>query len=167
MLQTIGIIILIILFIVLISAVNSRSNETSLLTGIWTADADFCKKAEINCLIIKIDEPGWISNSRTGYILMQNDEGLIINNPVEFNLSLGISLNPKVCYCREYSVSIDWLDEDAPEFFPSDQTLYYYPSYGKLVFCTEEIHAVVYKDNATSFIADQYKTESVSDSTSE
>ena len=92
---------------------------------------------------------------RPGYILMVNKEGILINNPVKFCLSAGGSINPGMCSCREYSVHIDWLGEEEPDFFPSEQELYYYPETGKIVFTSDDqVMGVLYKDYITGDIRD-------------
>lgn len=151
---TLCIVGLIIISIFIILVLNTRSIESTLLSGFWSADADFCQKADIDLLLIYVGSSYWSSSKRPGYILMKNSEGLILNNPVEFSLYGGISINPQVCSSREYSVHIDWLDEEPPEFFPTELELYYYPNYGKLVFVSDDqIHAIVYKDHALSSTA--------------
>jgi hypothetical protein len=152
----IGIIVVVLIVIFFLLVCNTRSNENYLLTGFWKADQDFCHNADINNLLIHIGPSRFASSRRPGYIVMENAHGLILNHPVEFSLSLGISLSPSIT-TRCYSVTIDWLDEDEPDFFPSEQVLYYYPDFGKLVFmdCHDEVTAIVYKDcNLSALIAE-------------
>jgi hypothetical protein len=95
------------------------------------------------------------THTRSGYILIENDNGIIINNPVKFTLSGGRSINPTLCSQREYDVTIDWLDSDGYDFFPSMQILHYYPKSGKLVFSDiDQVYAILYKDNVISDISD-------------
>lgn len=85
---------------------------------------------------------------------MKNDRGILINNPVEFNLSGGNSINPFISSEKCYDVEIDWLEDGEYPFFPSIQCLYYYPKCGKIVMCVDDqVYAILYKDNATSDIS--------------
>ena len=153
MLQAIGIVVLVLLFMVVVLVLNTRSNENSLMTGFWKADADFNEQAGVELFLIYMGESSTLSNKRPGYILVKNSDGLIINNPVEFQLSGGKSINPKLSACREYNVYIDWLEEAEYSFFPSDQDLHYYPESGKMVFSADDqVYAVLYKDNVVSDI---------------
>jgi len=141
----ISISVIIILFIILIC--HTRRIETNLLTGFWKADEDFCQEAELELFLVYIGEPSLIFNKRKGYILVKNAEGLIINNPVEFSLSGGLSANPSMAHERCYTLYIDWLGEDGYYFFPSEQQLYYYPQHGKLVMSADDnATAVLFKD---------------------
>ena len=86
---------------------------------------------------------------------MKNAEGLIINNPVEFEFSGGGSLSPGLCASREYRVKINWMGNDNYDFFPNDQDLYYYPEVGKIVFTLgDEVFGVLYKDHVISDLGD-------------
>jgi hypothetical protein len=154
MIQTIGVVILIFLFLFVVVVFNTRSTENNLLTGFWKGSDDFTKQAGIDLFLVYIGGGSTMSCVRPGYILIKNNEGLIINNPVEFTFSCGKSINPRMCSCREYIINIDWLGEDSYDFFPSEQELYYYPCNGKLVFSSEDqIHAILYKDNNISDIS--------------
>ena len=159
-LTVLGVVICILLFVYIVLVFNTRSTETSLLTGFWKGSADFCDNAGLRLFLIHIGECSTFSNTRPGYILIENGEGLIINNPVIFNLSGGNSFSPKLCNSREYEVEIDWMGETGYDsFFPSIQTIHYYPECGKLVFTgddgnnDEQIYAILYKDFSISDIA--------------
>jgi hypothetical protein len=147
MLQVVGIVILILLFLFILLVVNTRLTESHLLNGFWKGSGDFTQQAGVDLFVIYIGEGSILSNVRPGYILIKNDEGLIINNPVEFSFSAGGSLSPNICECREYSVTIDWLGEEGYKFFPTQQNVHYYPRHGKIVFSlNDEVYAILYKD---------------------
>jgi hypothetical protein len=151
MLQVIGIVILILLFIFTLQVMSTRRTENCMLKGFWKGSPSFVKDAELDLFLIYIGDGSTLSSKRPGYILMKNESGLIINNPVEFSFSSGGSLRPGMCPCREYNITIDWLKETPPDFFPSEQELYYYPEHGKLVFAEEEsVYGVLYKDHTIS-----------------
>jgi len=138
--------IVIILFLMFIF--NIRRIENNMLDGFWTGSPSFMQDAELTVFLIHINS----TNSEVpGYIIMANEEGLIINNPVKFNLSRSFSLSPNILNCKKYSIDIDWLDDEEPSFFPSKQTLYYYPLTGKIIISDEnEATAILYKDYVTS-----------------
>jgi hypothetical protein len=155
MLQTLGIIIIILLFLFTIQVFNTRAIESCLITGFWKGSPQFIADSGLQIFMIRIGEGSVLSGNRPGYILMVNKEGILINSPVEFCMSAGGSLRPGICPCREYSVTIDWLDNEEPEFFPSEQDIYYYPEAGKLVFTSDDnIMGVFYKDFIISDIKD-------------
>lgn len=149
-----GITLLILLFSVVLFIFNTRSVETSLITGFWKADADFCQESAVQLFLIYFGEAEYFSNSRAGYILVCNSSGDIINNPIRMHFAGGSSLNPSLSKSREYHITIDWLDEEGYEdFFPSKQLLTYYPSCGKIVLSQgKKVYSVLYKDHSISDI---------------
>ncbi len=147
----------IIISILLIVIFNTRSVEDKFLSGFWSAEASFLEESGLNSFLIHIDEPS--NGSRPGYILAINDEGIIINEPVEFILSGGLSINPFVCSQRNFDVTINWVNGESCPHFPTNQTLQYYPLMGKLVFVQDDtITAVLYKDFVTTDIV-AYRAE--------
>ncbi len=134
-------IIIIILIIVIVIVIYSRYVENKLLVGFWTAKNNFCKESGLESFIVKIND------DLSGYILMVNSDGILINNPVQFDLS-GVSVYPGINEYREYNCVIDWLGEDEYDYFPSKQLLTYYPLYGQITFsANDEINAVLFKNN--------------------
>jgi len=140
------IIIAVILYIAL--TISARFQENLMLSGFYKADTEFCQHAGLELLFISIGKNDLFSNQYSGYILAKNSDGLIMNNPVIFNLS-GFSFTP-YCSDREYHCEIDWIDEEGYDFFPSKLRIYYYPNMGKLIFMNKKnnVFAIVYKDNA-------------------
>ena len=133
-------------FVILI-IYRSRAVESSLMTGFWKADARFSQESGLITMIMYLGDPS-IMGTRKGYIIAANEFGLILNNPLSISFS-GYSLNPFMCEYREYSILIDWLDEDPPEYFPSKQTMYFYPQLGKIILAEDiEIKAILYKDGS-------------------
>jgi hypothetical protein len=143
-----GIVILILLFTLVVLVYNSRSTENALINGFWKADPEFCQEAGLDLFLVYFGEGSYLNNKRPGYIVVKNEEGLIINNPVNFHMSGGYSIKPGISSCREYTLNIDWLDEPGYEdFFPSEQLLTYYPDCGKVVLSLDDqVYAVLYKD---------------------
>ena len=168
-LTVLGISILILLFILILLIFNSRSLESSLITGFWKADADFCNNAELELFLVYFGEGSSISSNRPGYIIAQNSTGLIMNNPVNFSLSGGHSIKPGLSKYREYKVYIDWIDEEGyDDYFPSEQILTYYPDCGKIVFSKDDtVYAVLYKDHVISDINRTMPESTLTDTTSD
>lgn len=154
LIQGIGIVILIILFMIILLILNTRNNESTLLSGFWRANAEFCKEAQIDIFLIYIGDSSLFSNTYPGYILVKNDQGIIINDPIKINFSSDMDFSPSLCDCRNYIIKIDWEDnEEGYEFFPSEQEVFYYPKIGKLVFSAhDQVFAILYKDNSISDI---------------
>ena len=155
-LQGLGIIIIVLSFIYIILVLNTRNTESTLLTGFWRASSEFCQNADLDLFLVYLGEcNSKISHVRPGYIIVKNADGLIINDPVEITLTGGLSPNPTISAGRSFNMSIDWLDEntDYSSFFPSEQSLNYYPDCGKLVLSDDtKVYAVLYKDHAISDI---------------
>lgn len=147
---TITIIVCIVLLIYLLNTYHMRKLENEMLKGFWKADAQFCTSAGLKTFLVQI------TDDNNGYIIVENDDGLIINNPVIFELS-GVSISPTICDCREYNLTINWLGEKGYQsFFPTKQRLYYYPLDGKLVFSdAKQVYAVLYKDHSISDLANK------------
>ena len=139
----IGLVVLLISYIYYL-----RTYEDSALSGFWKASPDFCDSAELVQFLL------YISDSQdTGYILVQNDSGTIINTPVELSISAALCVTPYHAEERVYDINIKWSDNEKYDFFPSTQTMYYYPRHNKLMFTVgDECYAVLYKDSNTSEI---------------
>lgn len=148
MYKIIGLVVTGILFVLIILITSCRFTESKLLSGIWLGSPAFCDAMELKAMVMKIDEGSLFSSERNGYIMMMNNNGVILNNVVTFKFKGGGSLNPFMSTCREYLIEINGLSEEEYEFFPAIQDLYYYPAIGKLVFvANNEVMAVVYRDN--------------------
>lgn len=145
-LTSIGIVLVIVLFAVVIMTVQSRMIESTMLTGIWSGSPDFCTTSNLTAFILKLDDLDLTSGVRSGYLLAANDNDIILNHPINMSFS-GLSIMPNMTE-RNYDIEIDWLDEKAPDFFPSQQQLTYYPQFGKIVmYVDDEVYAVLYKDH--------------------
>jgi hypothetical protein len=156
MLQTALVIVIIGLFLLVAVIFNSRSNEDCMLKGFWRAGSAFLRRTELKLLLMCLgdDESNWWqlhSSTRSGYILMVNDNGILINTPVKLHLSSGKSLNPTLTDERDYNVEIEWSVGGPYEFFPNQQSMKYYPELGKLVFyLNDKVYAEFYRDNETT-----------------
>ena len=150
------IILLIILFVFIISIYTNRCIEDNNMNGFWKGGASFCQEAELDILLLYLGKFPSFSSEVNGYILAKNTEGIIMNNPIKIKFQGGNSLIPKTCDCREYTININWIDDDGYDFFPNKQELFYYPNVGKLVFVADgETKAVLYKDYETTDISNK------------
>jgi hypothetical protein len=142
---------IVIIYVILI-IFYSRILEYKQLTGFWKASNEYCKSANIDLFIFYIG-PGYYN--RNAYILIKNEDGVIINNLVEINLMPKIksAIHPMINTELEYNMNIDWLDNsDIDEnTFPSNQELSLYPFMNKLILSSnEKTYAILYKDNIMS-----------------
>lgn len=134
----------IVLVLILILIINKDRN---LMNGFWKADNSFCEESELELMIIYFGDSDLL-NKRGGYIMIKNSEGFLINNPVEFNMSLLINPFADKIEC---DLNIDWLGESEYSFFPNIQKMIYYPKKGKIILKDKrQIYAVLYKDHIMS-----------------
>jgi hypothetical protein len=143
-----------VLIIVIIFFLYSRYLESNILTGFWRADAEFCNNAELDMFILYFGSPNLLLN-RNGYLFATNCNGIILNNPVNFKISGGFTLNPFICKEKKYSVCIDWNDlTPEEEAFPSNFSMSYFPNNSKLVLYKDDtVLVVLWKDPQMSCIS--------------
>ncbi len=144
----------IIVFSLVLLVLNSRTLEDSIMKGFWCADAAFCKKAELETFVLYLgDNVSYSGNSRHGYLLTANADGIILNNPIRMDFGRVVTFAPWVTHCKDTSVTIDWKDSPPtdPNAFPSKCRAAYYPKHGKLVFYNDdEVVACLWKDSQMS-----------------
>ncbi len=137
--------------VLIILIINNRIIENKLLTGFWKGDPEFCDKSETDLFLLYLGSPSIFSMN--GYILVKNSEGLIMNDPFSLSLS-GLSLLPWMSNERNYNVTFKWLDNNQEfDFFPSKQSMCYYPLHGKLVlYKNDQVYAILFKDTHLSCV---------------
>jgi hypothetical protein len=149
----------VVVFTIAILTFHTRSIENTMMRGFWRADADFCHTAELEIFVMYLGgNVSYGGNTRYGYILAKNADGFILNNSVKIDFTGGINVLPTLAHCKDYNMSIDWQDEDAPEdekhdeeAFPSELSAAYYPQHQKLVlYSGDSVHAILYKDTKLS-----------------
>jgi hypothetical protein len=144
-------ILIVVIIIVLTMGVligQNRVVEARLMNGLWRASSDFCATSQLLAFMINLGDYDIVSGKRPGFLLMVNEEGILLNNPVDIYFSRNVNLNPTMCNQKIYDITIDWLGEDEPDFFPSNQTLTYYPTNGKMVLSVDDqVNAILYKDH--------------------
>lgn len=138
----------------MIPVCTNRYNETNNLSGFWNGSSYFYEQSDLDLFLLYISDTSFGCSELTGYILVKNPEGIIINNPVKIKLDKGYSLNTNVCQVKKYNIVIDWVEDEGYDYFPSKQQLYYYPNKSKLVFVAdEEVKCVLYKNNEMTDVA--------------
>lgn len=127
---------------------QNRMVETKLMNGLWRASSDFCATSQLLAFMMNLGDYDIVDSRRPGFLLMVNEEGILLNHPVDIYFSRNVHLNPTLCNQKIYEITIDWLGEEEPDFFPSKQTLTYYPAHGKIVLSVDDqVNAVLYKDH--------------------
>ncbi len=147
--ESLVIVIIIIVIVVVVMGIQSRLVEDNILTGIWKGSPDFCASAGLGVFLLKIGkQESLINTTRLCYLLATNEEGIILNNPVNIDFGMSLTTDLSITKSKSYNIVIDWLGEESPGFFPSRQTLTFYPKYGKIVISNEdEVTAILYKDH--------------------
>ena len=144
---------LIILLLILI--LHSRYLESGMLSGFWRADAEFCTNAELDMFILYLGDRK-LFGSRDGYLFASNQNGIILNNPVNFSMSGGYSASPVLCKEKKYNITIDWKDMDLEDdnAFPSEFSMSYFPKHCKLVLHKEDtVLAILWKDHQMTAVS--------------
>lgn len=144
----IAVIIVIYVFILIVI----RQCESSLLAGAWNGSVEFCKEASLSKLFVYMfANDSYIGHSREAYIIMESDNGVLLDQLVRIDFSYAASIVPTIETERKYDIYIDFLDKDEPEFLPSNLCMYYYPLVGKLIFASDETaYMTLYKDCASN-----------------
>ena len=154
---------LIITFIILIIFLM-RNIEDQLFKGFWTANSDFCEKAELQLFVLYIDKQNWLTNTCTGYILAANELGFFLNNNIELSLGYSWNFSPFIACQKKYEASMKILnDQDDVENienineklnFPDKFSIIYFPIDGKLIiYKNDEVLVELWKDTYNSAIA--------------
>lgn len=140
----------VIVFVLLITIIMYRFTESYLLRGFWRADAEFCENAELSMFVLYLgDNNSYLYESRPGYMLAANAEGIILNNPIVLSMSTGLNFTLGMAKCKIYHATIDWQDNEPedPDTFPTEFEVAYYPANGKLVmYKDDEVLASLWKD---------------------
>lgn len=139
-------IVILLFYIILICSCAATSQK--LFTGFWQGDPSFCDEAELELFICYIGKKQ--NNTYPIYVLAKNSDGFIINDQAELSLTEHYTSynNISLDTLKQYKVAFDGIDYD---YFPTNQTLTYYPSKGKIVLSSDdEIHIVLYKSNIMS-----------------
>jgi hypothetical protein len=126
-----------------------------MMRGFWKADMEFCKNADLEFFMMYLgSNVSYAGNTRYGYMLAKNEDGIILNNPIKISFGTAFSLNPFMTFSKKYNASIDWQEtEHNEDTFPSDVTVMYYPSHNKLVFYDKDtVYAILYKDAVLSCV---------------
>ncbi|MGL5935629.1 MAG: hypothetical protein ACRCZI_08390 [Cetobacterium sp.] len=144
------IIIVVIILVMFIHITNKNSIYDDLISGFYNGDYDFCDESGIEVFCLYIGDDMDNKGRRSGYILMQSEEDLLINEPVSIKLCRHWCFTSDVKNPKYYDVEFSDLDEDN-DFFPSKQSLRFYPNTGKIVLYSKDtIFGVLYKSGFES-----------------
>lgn len=145
----IAIAIIVVLLLIVIWFRNTLFDD--FLYGLWSADPDFCRESDLVNFMIMIgpSQGGILFDTRTMYVLMYNDEGLLCNRTVD--ISLGNNFIP---WGKYQNRSLTIMDEDF-ELMPQYMTLSYSIMDGHMVLYgvdndDDTIYASMYKDHDSS-----------------
>jgi hypothetical protein len=151
----IGLLVLVTIILVYFTATYiSRQIEYDLIKGFWTADPQFCKKSGLESFVIYFNTVK--DNVCRGYIFAHHAEGIILNHPVTITFNSAYSFQPFLEFYKCLNITINWLEDEEPEYFPSKQNIHYYPTMGKMIFTTDDevVSVVLYKDHVMTDITD-------------
>lgn len=137
-----------VIFIVVIILLffQSRCIEHCDIHGFWTASPEFCTESDLRSMILYIGD-GYINKS--AYMIIENDNGLIVNDALNIGMGWCMPLSPFRCYVKRFNVSFNWHDDmkDVENVIPKNILMEYYPTIGKIVLSdSETTYAVLYKN---------------------
>lgn len=140
-------VVCVLIIIILCTIYNARVQECSTLQGFWEGCPEFCIESELTMFYIYIGKE--TSNGYTGYIFMENESGIIINNPVIFKIDNSLSLSPSIRDKIIRKIHINWMDDPGYDFFPIDQTLILNTLNGKMLLESNGVvNAIMYKNHS-------------------
>ncbi|MGL6008712.1 MAG: hypothetical protein ACRC1D_04575 [Culicoidibacterales bacterium] len=140
----IGLAVVLVLIIIYVTYQNHQCGEY--LYGMWIADEDFCNESDLTGFMMMIGpSSGWLTEQRTMYIVMYNDEGTLCNRTV--NVQLGTSFIPGTYQNRSLYI----LEEDF-EIMPREMVLSMSIMNGHMILYgtgedSETIYGSMYKDH--------------------
>jgi hypothetical protein len=138
------IILLVILILIYLSYKYGQSScEINHLLGFWESPPEFNKESSIDMCTFYIGKKE--NGKYTAYILMVEEDNMIINEPCKFVLSESIFYNSSADVgCREFKINLSDFDSDV---WPSEMTMRYYPYTNKIILNDfEKIYMVLYKN---------------------
>jgi hypothetical protein len=149
--------ITVILLIYIAYLCGCRSIESSYLQGFWETNSEFNSEAGLQLFSMYIGEPS--GAEYPSYILMieeGDDQTILINEPLVFNLSESILNKFSYGGCREYKMTLKNLET---QMLPHVLKMRYYPSTCKIVLSDhKQVYAVFFKNPVISEL-EQIKKE--------
>ena len=147
-------IILFILIIIIFYLVTRLNVFNKLINGFYEADISFCEESGVDAFCIYFDEDVSFSGSRACYILVKKNDNIIINEPTTAKLTLKwteLSNWSSDTTVKYFNVEFDDISDDIDEVFPRNQTIRFYPNFGKIVLFKDDIiTACLYKNGINS-----------------
>ena len=108
--------------------------------GIWVAPHEFCKDAELSLFMLGL-------NGSTGYLVVANADGILINAPVHADLQLARRADRGGCHIGHLTLQTDDDDAWTDEILPRELEVKYWPQRHKLMFHSgDSVCAVLFKD---------------------
>jgi hypothetical protein len=138
------IIIVIVIIILIYSSYKYGQSicEINHLLGFWESPPEFNKESSIDLCTFYIGKKE--NDKYTAYILMVDEDDMLINEPCKFTLSESIFYNSSESNCREFQITLSEFESD---LWPSKMTMRYYPYTNKIILNdTEKIYMVLYKN---------------------
>jgi hypothetical protein len=160
----IAVILIIILIVFWCLHSNRTSNHNALssgITGLWVGDADFCRKSEIDGIMIYIGKP--IDKIHKAYIIMYANNAIIMQKSIELCIMSAVvtSSNNSNLVGTVKITEDEKQDDDSTllsSVMPSNQTICWQPAIGKMTWTGSDddtIYAEFYRDNVGSKIGSE------------
>lgn len=148
--KTIFITVIVILIIVILYYIYHINDiRLQILSGFWLLDTDFAEESGLTSFVLYIGNSCGI-NKYHGYILATNEDGIIINNQVEFHITNTISMLG--IYDSKLKLTIDWLDmKPENESFSTSSYILFSPANNFMVIEDDDkILTKLWKNNQMS-----------------
>jgi len=143
----IGLVIILVITLVFHLFISYRNKIN--INGFWVATDEFCQEADLDKFIMYFDEKSITRNKIKGYILVKNNEGIIINTNVDIKYKQLRKDKEKTTY----SIDIIWKDGQEYDFFPKKQTMLKYKNNKLVLLDKDEITTIVYYDSVMSDVS--------------
>lgn len=144
--------LIVIVIIMFISYTNIQYKNY--LYGMWIADDDFCSESDLDGFMIMMgpSQGGYITDTRSMYVLMYNDEGMLCNRTLEVRLGTTI-------VAGDYQNRSMYIVEDDFDIMPKDMTLSTSIMKGHMVLYgtgedSKTIYGSLYKDHDSTHKAE-------------
>lgn len=152
MLENLNIYVVIIIILVIMlfyQYICTNNVYDELIHGVYQADESFCEESGIDLFTMYIDNDNINSSDRSGYVLASTEDSILINEPVVMRLSRNWNFGDASEII--YDVEFLGLSDEVSEFFPTMQSIKFYPKIGKIIlYYDDTITAVLYKNSVNT-----------------
>lgn len=126
--------------------------ETNIM-GCWRADPEFLASSQLLMMMFTISEYEYWGGKGSIFLLAENASGLIMNQMMEFRLSL-INTSDAFNKVKKYQIILS--NDDEWSWFPNQQIIEYNTEKHRMIwFDGEDCKAILYKDNCLSDFGDE------------